>query len=421
MVNFVRLMKNVPRSFLLFLSASSITTLGDWLGFIALAARMYNDSGSATSLGILFFVRALPQLVIDPVGGIFADRFNKGRILTYSSIFRGAIMITVAFTNSSLVIYVLMFLSSLIARFEYPAGAALLPQIVEKKHLLAANSAISFVESTLMICGPIAGGLVTSKLGPHVAVILDGLSSLIAGAIFLQLTRFSLDSGSPPADTRFRISLSGVDKATFQLVFALSFLMLAGGAINVSLLPYVSNEFSLGASGYGTLTSIIGAGFVLGSLLVLPLSKRVTETAIFVGGLVLIGFVNIGWAIARSFSVALAIGVANGVANVMFNTSSQTLIQKNSPPEKLGLVIAFQSSCATIGSLLGITYATALLDIWGARAVIASAALIAFIVSAAFITIARTGVARTSDSYLAACVVKVGFYARNKIAARKTD
>lgn len=108
---------------------------------IVLIVLTYNLTKSNLAVSILVLAFLLPQIFFSFLGGIIADAKNKRKILLFGNITRALILVLFFFVNDSLLfIYLFMLAVAILTQFYIPAEAPLIPHLVKKKQLLAANA-----------------------------------------------------------------------------------------------------------------------------------------------------------------------------------------------------------------------------------------------------------------------------------------
>ena len=123
--------------------ALTLSSLGDWLGLLAttsLAQELVSSySGKLYALSGVLIVRLLPALVIGPVAGAFADRFDRRKTMVIADCMRFALFMSLPFLHSLAYLLVASFLIECVSLFWIPAKEASVPNIVPKDRLEAAN------------------------------------------------------------------------------------------------------------------------------------------------------------------------------------------------------------------------------------------------------------------------------------------
>ncbi|HEY6013912.1 MAG TPA: MFS transporter, partial [Candidatus Limnocylindrales bacterium] len=147
-----------------------ISLFGDRLNQIALVSVVLISTGSPLATGLVFVAATLPNLVLSPIAGTFVDRWDHKETLIVSDILRAAIVLLlpmVAIMNV-LLVYPMVFAVTTISIFFRPARAAILPQIVEERDLLTANSALWVCEALADNLGYPLAGVFVFTLGASV-------------------------------------------------------------------------------------------------------------------------------------------------------------------------------------------------------------------------------------------------------------
>ncbi len=148
--------------------ALSLSSLGDWLSIlalIALAPSVTHGSNLAKTsvVGGVWVVTLLPALLLGPVAGALADRFDRRMTMIVGDVIRGLLFISIPLFPNLTWIFVAKFLAGVASQFWNPAAAASVPNLVPKDKLERANQL-----SQLMTYGtaPLAAGAVRrARLG----------------------------------------------------------------------------------------------------------------------------------------------------------------------------------------------------------------------------------------------------------------
>ena len=185
-----------------------VSEMGDWLQFIAIVGLFPTKGRAAEQLAGLFIVRMLPSIVWAPLAGVVADRFPRGRVMVACDLLRALVVLGYFFVRGpedTPLIYALMFAQESLSSFFEPARSAALPQVVERRALLAANSLSGATWSAMLAIGSALGGVVTAALGARGAFVLDA-ASFVASAILIgsigipPLPRSAADTAAHAAD-----------------------------------------------------------------------------------------------------------------------------------------------------------------------------------------------------------------------------
>ncbi|HEY0603025.1 MAG TPA: MFS transporter, partial [Herpetosiphonaceae bacterium] len=196
------------RNFALLWTGGIISGFGDWLLLVALPIFVYNLSGSSLATGAMFIIQILPRVLLAPVAGVFVDRWDRKRVMVISDIIRGVVLLSLLFVQSTdllWVVYLVALVMSSVAQFFGPADSALVPSLVEKEDLIAANSLTSLAANLTRLAGPALGGLLMEWIGFNAVIVLDSISfffsALLIGLISKRATAPEQPAEDEPAAT----------------------------------------------------------------------------------------------------------------------------------------------------------------------------------------------------------------------------
>ena len=120
------------------------SSLGDWLGLLATTAMAQQLSGGSYAtanfaIAGVFIARLLPAVFLGPIAGVFADRFDRRRLMFNVDIMRAALYISIPIVNSYFWLYTAMILVECLTLFWSPAKEASVPNLVPRDKLESAN------------------------------------------------------------------------------------------------------------------------------------------------------------------------------------------------------------------------------------------------------------------------------------------
>ncbi|MDH3944615.1 MAG: MFS transporter, partial [Anaerolineae bacterium] len=131
------------RDFKLLWSGQVISNFGDAMTSLALLLLVNDLTGSTAALATMAIMLAIPSLTFGLIAGVYIDRLDRKRIMIASDLLRGIIVLGFLLVDSPekvWMLYLFGFLQASVGTFFTPARAALLPNIVPREGLLAANS-----------------------------------------------------------------------------------------------------------------------------------------------------------------------------------------------------------------------------------------------------------------------------------------
>ena len=260
------------------LAALAVSQIGDWLYNLALVILVWDRTHSGLWTGATTAARVLPFVVLGPLGGLLADRFDRRRIMIASDLARVALMLVLAAVAAAglpiVLAPVIAALATACSAPYLPCVSAVTPRVVDDADLPGANAARSAVGGLGIIIGPAIGGVVLLLGSPAVAFALNavtfGLSALAVLAVRARDAFRPARSAGQPASLRHDVADGAAalraHPAAMRLVGADIMCSVLYGTQTVLLLV-VSRHVGLGTQGYGYLFAGIGVGGLAGTAL----------------------------------------------------------------------------------------------------------------------------------------------------------
>jgi len=274
------------RDFLLLFSGSSLSAIGDTFTLVALPWLVLKLTHDPAAVGLTALMTALPRALFMFVGGAVVDRMSARRVLLISRAINAAFVAALAVLVVTGAIqmwevYAISLGIGLSTAFVYPAGSSILPQLVEKEQLQAANGMIMGMRQVAMIVGPILAGLLVAANiqttqdqrlanagGMGVAFSIDAVS-FIFSLVSLYLIRIHSDYHPPKPEGGILADvwkgLTGVWADTQLRAFILYVgivSLFVGGPVQVGL-PVLADERLNSAAAFGILMTTYGLGMLL--------------------------------------------------------------------------------------------------------------------------------------------------------------
>jgi dTMP kinase len=375
------------RAFARLLAAMSVSSLGDWVGFIAVTAIVATIGGGTPLLAVagVMIARTLPAFLFGPIAGTLVDRLDRKRLMIVADLARGAMYLSMVFLRELWAIYLLSFAIECLSLLWGPARDASLPNLVPRRQLTNANSLVLLSSyATLPIGGAVFAALtaVSIWLGGRIPVLAaqpESLALLLDAGTFLFSA--SMVAGiairTQPGHATERLTLSRVwhdtkDGISFLRENSLASAMTGGivvafGAVGAVLAigpVFVQTTLGAGPSGWGLVVTAFGVGMGLGIATAGQAAKVIDREIVFVWSLiaaaaalfVLATMPNLSWAIV--FTVWL--GAFCGLAWV----SGYTLLQENVVDEFRGRTFGALTTLARMFLFLSLAAFPALAQIF---------------------------------------------------------
>ena len=345
-------------------SAYTLNELGNWVGEIALAVLVYDETGSplATAglfLGMVFVPSLIGQGVIARLEVIGTRRvlpaLYLGEALAFVALaitadsFSLALVIALAIADGTLAIAARTFTRASAAAVLTPSG-----------QLREGNAIINVGFTAAGAAGPAIAGLVVAAFGVQTALLIDAGSFVLVAAMLAATS--ALPQVRAEAESwynRLREGLAYVRSRT--VLMRLMSLQALAFVFFTLVLPieivYAKETLDAGDSGYGALLSSWGVGMVVGSFVFVAVARRVPIQVQLLGSTALIGAAYLGMAAAGTLAVACAAavcgGLGNGVQWVALMSSVQELTAARYQARVVGLLESLGRVMPGIGFILG--------------------------------------------------------------------
>lgn len=271
-------------SFRRLFGAQLVSFCGDWFANVALIGLLLDATGgSGLAASLVFLAATLPALVVTPITGPAADRFDRRRLLLAVCLAQSvaALGFLAAGGGRWWIGLVAQALVSALGAFVTPITGAAVPNLVDGADLRRANVLFGSTWGTMLAVGASLGGLFTSLFGRTASFVADAVTFLVAAALVVGIDRplqGEREPGSPGrmrplADTAVALRYARRQPAVLALLGSKMGFGVTGGV--VAVLALVSTEtFSRGDRGTGLLLAARGVGVVVGPFVGGRLARR---------------------------------------------------------------------------------------------------------------------------------------------------
>jgi MFS family permease len=266
------------RDFRLVFSSTTISAIGDGVSAIALVfAVLHISHNSPTAVGVVLACRQFAAAAITLAAGVIADRLPRHTVLVAVASVQavvqataGTLIVTDHATVAALAALAVVY--GLADGFVIPAQNGLIPAVISTARLQQANALMGLSRSILGFAAPAVGGVLVAAGSPGAAILIDA-ASFVAAAILLARVRVAPreDVVEPePFLDELREGWSEFRRQRwiFNTIVFFGIGNFAAQAWGV-LAPLVMKEHYGGASTFGLVLSMFGAGLVLGGVIVL--------------------------------------------------------------------------------------------------------------------------------------------------------
>jgi MFS family permease len=378
------------REFRLLWLATSASTLGDHIVFVALALYV-SEIGTPTDVGLVLAAHALPLVGFVLLGGVWADRLPRHRLMIGTDVVRAALhaLLAALIFLGDVPIWAIVVIEAAFGTAEAffnPAATGLIPQTVPDDEVQPANAAISVVGNASELVGPAIATALVLGLGAGWAFAFDALTFVISALLLARMRPRARGERPPRQRLRTELGLGWVELRSRQwawaVIAATSLALLLALAPFFTLGPTVAEDEYGGAGVYGALMVALGAGTVIGSLVGLRWRPRYPIRFAMAWGMTWPPAIAV-FALAPPLWVTVPLFVVVGFGFSMFDVSWDTALQERIPPHMLSRVSSFD----WMGSLallpLGYLLAGPAAEAFGAVEVLIVGGALAFLVQLA--------------------------------------
>jgi MFS family permease len=378
------------RDYLLLWIGTLVSHSGDWMDQIAFNWLVLEISNSPLSLGIVNLCRALPVLLLVPLGGVAADHWERRKILMVTQ----SAAMCLAFLLGGLVtsgvvkiweIYIIAALRGAIMSFNMPARQSIIFNTVPKDDLPNAIALNSATNNLTRVLGPAAGGILIALFGVDWLFYLNGLSFLaILWTLYLMKDYKTTGGGakaSPWRELKEGILFLRGNKLLLYLVSLAIVPMFFGQPYMTMLTVFARDVLRIGPAGLGLLTSTAALGSIAGALIIAGRRKH-PQIAVMLCEIMLFGAALLIFSFSRWVPVSLLFLFLAGGSNIAYNATNNTLLQLSVPDAFRGRVISLLF--INRGMIpLGTALTGLLAEKWGAPVALGSMACMLIVLGAA--------------------------------------
>ncbi|MGY5102750.1 MFS transporter [Streptomyces sp. 900105245] len=387
-------------------AANLVSNAGTWMQLTVQNLLVLQITGSAAATGLSMSVQAAPALFVSLLGGAAVDRWHRRLTVAVSQALLGA----VAFTTALLValdridmpaLLVLAAVTGVIATVDGPACALLGNDLVPVEDVPSAIGVGSLVHSAGRLTGTALAGVTVGFLGTGAAYAANGLSFLFVAAVvpFLRPAPGAAREAvaeAPAAPARADMSVR--EGLTFfvrrprlvALAGITGISSVFGRNYGLTLAVLVTGPLAGGAGAFGTVSTVLAVGGILGAVLGARLHRPSVRT---VGLLAAAGaLLQVVAGLSPSLAVLLVLVLPMAVVESVSDTAGTAVLQTDPPAHLRGRVLGVWSSIGTVWGLGGPPLLGLLMEWAGARgALVAGGLLIAGSIGAGLLVRRRGG------------------------------
>lgn len=357
-------------------NAMAFSSFGDWLGLLAttaLAQQLAGGDYATANFAIagVFIARLLPSVILGPLAGVIADKFDRKKVMVIGDIFRALLFISIPIVGNYFWLYTATVLIECITLFWSPAKDATMPNLVPKNKLESANqmtllasygsapfAALTFTLLTVFITGISAAFNLVSNSAVDLALFINALSFLFSAFTVSQMDipKEHLKKGEVSSSLLASLVDGGKflssSKVIKGLIFGLLGAFVAAGAV-IGLARTFVGDLAGGDAAYGILFSAVFTGLAIGIALGPKVFAQFSRRRLFGAALSVAGFLLVVLSLLQNLVLAIFVVVLLGLFSGVSWVTGFTMIGMEVSDELRGRVFAFTQSLVRI-SLVGV-------------------------------------------------------------------
>ncbi|MBU1260638.1 MAG: MFS transporter [Planctomycetes bacterium] len=354
------------RNYRLFFAGQGISLIGTWMQMAAIGWLVYRLTGSSFYLGLVAFCTHIPVLLGSLVGGIFADRWPKRRIIiiTQTLAMIQAFLLAAMIASGNITMMRIILLSiflGIIMAFDMPTRQAFVPEMVDDENdlpnAIALNSMIFNIARQI---GPVVAGFLIAMAGEAVCFFLNAVSFLAViyslAAMRNARSRAAKHNGTMLAGIKDGLSYSFSFMPIRSILLYTAAMSLVAMPYSVLMPVFAKTILHGGPQTYGALMWSIGIGAFLGAAF---LARRKTVegldmVVLFAAGVFAAGV--IGFSFSKNFWLSFVLIALPGfgimVQMASINTILQTIVDDHMRGRVLSLHVMAFIGIMPLGHLL---------------------------------------------------------------------
>jgi dTMP kinase len=375
------------RNYRFWFFAALISSLGDWAGLFALQVLVTGVADSARvelfSLGGIMMARLVPSLVIGPVAGVLADRYERRGLMVIADVVRGALFIIMAFSGDLVAIFALTVIIETLALLFLSAKDAMLPTLVEPDEITQANQ-LNFLVTygglpfgaalALAMTGLVAlARPLGINLDPAPTVLaLNGLTFFISALLVSGIKMPErVERPAPEGDeastqstveglfTELREGLRAIadQPLVYALVTGVTGVFFGAGIIVAIGEPFVRRVLQRPDHDWFSMVTAVGAGLVVGIVSVSILTNRFRTERVYPVALVVTAVIATVIALQSDWVATLGLGALLGAGAGLTVVTGYTLLHSYTADDSRGRTFAAFYTATRVATFAALGFA----------------------------------------------------------------
>lgn len=380
--------KKETSNFILFSVGKLVSIFGTSIFTFAIGLFILKETGSGLSFASTLAIGIIPIVLINPLAGVIADRFDKKKIVVSMDILNGILLLGLYLISSMyglsvILINITIFMMTTFTCFFGISIEAAKTNIVTDKMLMNINSVSKIIDSVSSILGPMVGGMVFAFIDIKTFILINGISFLFS-AVMEMFIDFKLVNSTNKVEMVGKIDFirdikEGLDyiKGRKEITSILGIFVILnffiGFAISVPLPYIINNVLNLSSTQFGIIEGGFPVGMILGALVIKKIFEKtpyhllllkvnfVISLCMVMLGLPIL-FTNIHFTIFGYLGYYCSVIVILGISISFIDIPIMYIFQKIIPEMYLGRVLSIVMSFVKIISPIALILSGALIN-----------------------------------------------------------
>ena len=370
--------KYSKRNTVLFLASQIISLFGSSLVQCSISWHITLETQSGTMMTIAMVCGFLPTFLVSPFAGVWADRYNRKRLIIAADALVAAatLGLAVAFwlgLRDVRLIFAVMAVRGLGQGIQQPAVSSILPSLVPPEKLMRVNSINSAAQSMMMLASPALAAALISIAPLENVFLIDIATAVIAIIIlgaFVKISPRESEKVTGAAanylgDIKLGLGYIARHRLVKQLFVFSATIAILSAPIAVLYALQVTRLFGADAWRLGFADTAFAVGMLLGGLLLTAWGGFKNKHSTMSLGMTVMSVGTVLCGVISSFAPYIALMVFIGLAMPIANTPAITLLQEKIDPEYIGRVFSLINMVSSLAMPLGLIVFGPLADIIG--------------------------------------------------------
>jgi dTMP kinase len=345
--------------------AQVVSSLGDWLGFLAitLTATRVGGGNAGAAVGVVMTARIVPGFFLGPLAGVLVDRLDRKKVMVVCDLARAAVLVFLPFVDTVLGLVIASLLLEVFTLLWSPAKEASVPNLVPPERLASSNSlSLAAAYGSLPVASvvfAVLGGVQDSVDTSALRLDQEGTLAFYADAVTFSVSALliaTLGLGPASRSSGHVESTAGIGETIRELREGWSFIFanpvvravniglatgLIGGGMIVPLGAVFSRDvLGAGDAGYGVFVTALGVGAAIGIVLVSLVQRHLPKDLVFTIAVFAAGGCLASAAAFSTLGPAVACVVAFGVCAGTAYVTGFTLLHEHVDDELRGRIFS---------------------------------------------------------------------------------